>query len=567
MRIFVIGLGGAGCRIADMLYGQDRRFSAPACVEAIAVDGDADALNRLSRIPIEKRIYFPHVSVNTDDITTDITIDEIVTLLHNLDTGDKDAILVVTGAGGTMSGLSVPIIERIRTTVVEPVFGLVTLPRVEEGREISANAAEDIDRLMPLLEGVILFDNEKLGTPLGPPRTTPIKKSFVPNPLKKQSPREPEDPGSLMRGINSGIARSIGLLLRAGETVHGGEIETGEVVLDAGEILNTIRGMGFIAIGIASADTSPPGEFHIPQIVRPTARHVETGHSKAERLIDIAKSAVYEKISVPCDLTSAQKALILVAGPAHEISMKGFMTVRKWIDRSIAGTELRSGDYPVKSTHHLAVIVILAGLSGIQRIEQIRSIRDEYSHENPGWRADTREKARKHAGISKYGNVQGKNYPVTPAPGARTTSILARIPGFPRTKPGSAGEKPGDSCEAPKPGTKQETTPEPVPAILDIKPVQSGPESHVADHPVPGYKADTGFDPATRVPGATRSIAAEKNTVPEGSRTATSPSGSTGVVTPMQGQGDVARPDLASVVARAREDLKKTDTTQEKSDL
>jgi len=539
-------------------------------VEAIAVDRDADALNHLSRIPVEKRIYFPHVSVNTDDITTDITIDEIVTLLHNLDTGDKDAILVATGAGGTMAGLSVPIIDRIRTTVVEPVFGLVTLPRVEEGREVSANAAEDIDRLMPLLEGVILFDNEKLGTPQGQPRT-PSKKSFVPNPLKKQPPREPEDPGSLMRGINSGIARTIGLLLRAGEIGHGGEIETGEIVLDAGEILNTIRGMGFIAIGTASADTNPPGEFHIPQIVRPTARHVETGHSKAERLIDLAKNAVYEKISVPCDLTSAQKALILVAGPAHEISMKGFMTVRKWIDRSIAGTELRSGDYPVKSTHHLAVIVILAGLSNIQRIEQIRSIRDEYSHENPGWRADTREKASKHAGISKYGNLHGKNDPVTPAPGSRTTSILARIPGFSHTKTGSAGEKQGDSRPVPKPpqspGSGQKTPPEPVPASLNIRPVQDVPEPHVADPRVPGYKYDTGFDAATRVPAAIRSTAAEKNTVPEGSRTATSPSGSPGFGSPMPGQGDGAKADLASVVARAREDLKKTDNTQENSDL
>ncbi len=37
-------------------------------------------------------------------------------------------------------------------------------------------------------------------------------------------------------------------------------------------------------------------------------------------------------------MTSAHKALILIAGPSHELSLKGYMTVRKWIDRSIAGS-------------------------------------------------------------------------------------------------------------------------------------------------------------------------------------------------------------------------------------
>ncbi len=114
MRIFAIGLGGAGCRIADTLYGQDHQFSKVSCVEAIAIDRDAGTLNHLAHIPPGKRIYFPPVSLQTDDITDDITTDEIINLLHNLDTGDKDAIILCTGAGGTMAGLGVAILEKIR---------------------------------------------------------------------------------------------------------------------------------------------------------------------------------------------------------------------------------------------------------------------------------------------------------------------------------------------------------------------------------------------------------------------------------------------------------------------
>jgi cell division GTPase FtsZ len=51
-------------------------------------------------------------------------------------------------------------------------------------------------------------------------------------------------------------------------------------------------------------------------------------------------------ISAYCDFTTAKKALILLSGPEDELSMKGYMAVRKWIDESIAGYEMRAGDIP-----------------------------------------------------------------------------------------------------------------------------------------------------------------------------------------------------------------------------
>ncbi len=275
-----------------------------------------------------------------------------------------------------------PYWKRSGTTVVEPVFGLVTLPALAEGKRTSAKAAQDIDRLLPLVEGIILFDNEKRSghAAADNEKLKPTNQKY--SPLAKTGPAD--DKRMMYKSRNTDIARHLGLLLRAGEISEGGEIETGEVVLDAGEILNTIRGMGFIAIGYAAAKTMDE-KFHIGSLFRHTGTQVESGHKKAERLVDLAKEAVYEKISVPCDLTSAEKALILVAGPTQAISMKGLMTVRKWIDRSIAGMEMRSGDYPVKNTRYIAIIIILAGLSNIPRIKEIRAIRGDYDIENPGW--------------------------------------------------------------------------------------------------------------------------------------------------------------------------------------
>jgi hypothetical protein len=56
--------------------------------------------------------------------------------------------------------------------------------------------------------------------------------------------------------------------------------------------------------------------------------------------------------------------------------MRGFQTVRKWIDRSITGIEMRSGDYPVKNTRYIGIIIVLAGLKNVPRIEELHTLYD-----------------------------------------------------------------------------------------------------------------------------------------------------------------------------------------------
>jgi hypothetical protein len=75
--------------------------------------------------------------------------------------------------------------------------------------------------------------------------------------------------------------------------------------------------------------------------------------------------------------------------------MKGYMTVRKWIDRSIAGLETRSGDYPVTSTRFVAIIVMLTGLKNIPRIDELKQIRAQYNKRLAGEKAEQEEPASK----------------------------------------------------------------------------------------------------------------------------------------------------------------------------
>jgi len=382
MRILAIGLGGAGCRIANSLYAVDRRSSNVACVKAFAVDVDDITLSQLKGLPENSKIYFPALDPGPADAmgesaqTATIDIGEVISRVQNVDHGETDAIFICCGLGGSLVDVAPHIIAALRNSVVEPIFGLVTLPCLAEGERKSIKAADDIDMLSSLLDGIILFDNETWFKKIRSQKSTLAKKekSFAEKMgfVKEQPALSPTLATYLL--LNDAIVKRISLILRAGEFKADGGLELAEVVLDSGEVLNTMKGMGFITIGYA-VEHIPSDPMSFLSWLRPAAISADHHNKRASRLVELAKQAIYHEISTPCDMTSAHKALILIAGPSHELSLKGFMTVRKWIDRSIAGLETRSGDYPVMNTQNVAIIIMLSGLENIPRIDEIRGIR------------------------------------------------------------------------------------------------------------------------------------------------------------------------------------------------
>jgi tubulin-like protein CetZ len=385
MRVLAIGLGGAGCRIVNSLYATDRRSSKVACVQALAIDVNSDTLAQLGSLPDNAKLFFPpidpdlHPESNGDTQTATIDIGEIVSRVQNFESGETDAIFVCCGLGGSMVDVAPHIIASLRSTTAEPIFGLITLPCLAEGERRSAKAADDIEMLSPLLDGIILFDNETWYKKTKALRSTLVKKEKGLTEklgFKKSEPDiSPELATYLL--LNEAVVKRISLILRAGEFKADGGLDLAEVVLDSGEVLNTMKGMGFITIGYA-VERLPHHPLSFLTSWYPTGLFPDAHKIKASRIVDLAKQAIYHEISTPCDITSAHKALILIAGPTHELSMKGFMTVRKWIDRSIAGLETRSGDYPVMNTKNVAIIIMLSGLENIPRITELREIQNQY---------------------------------------------------------------------------------------------------------------------------------------------------------------------------------------------
>ncbi|MCP1714238.1 cell division GTPase FtsZ [Methanocalculus alkaliphilus] len=399
MKALIIGLGGAGSRIADVLADHDRR-SGTHSIEAIAIDTDYESINNLRTIPHTQRIVLPSLHVSSSGKESEILdIAEVIGHIQRCNTIEIDAIVICTGLGGKLAH-SVPlIVEKIRGSFFEPVFVILTLPFRSEGKMVAARAADQIEMIEGVVDGCILFDNEtwykKIATEmLRLERTTDDQHS---GDAEEEIPEERIDgftlnPRDRNNILNERLARRFGLLLRAGEFVENGK-PVAEVVLDAGEVLNTLKGMGMAAIGYAT-ELVPRDNFGFLRRFTKGYNVYEDGHKRAARIVELSKRAIYQEISVPCDLTSANKALVLIAGPSDEISMKGFQNVRKWVDRSIAGLEMRAGDYPVLSTKYVGVIIVLAGIKNIPRINEIKEMRDIYIEEE-------REERERQEGLSK----------------------------------------------------------------------------------------------------------------------------------------------------------------------
>lgn len=240
MRILAIGLGGAGCRIVDRLYATDRRSSKVECIQALAVDVDGPGLGQLKGLPERAKIAFSALETGMPDrygsneATATIDIEEIVSKVQTIEAGENDAIFVCCGLGGSMADLLPHVVAGLRSTVVEPIFGLVTLPCLAEGARRSSKAADDIDALQPLLDGIILFDNETWYKKIRAEKAHLLKKErgFA----EKIGLKKEEEPISPVLAtyalLNDAIVRRISLILRAGEFRADGGIDLAEVVLD-----------------------------------------------------------------------------------------------------------------------------------------------------------------------------------------------------------------------------------------------------------------------------------------------------------------------------------------------
>ncbi|HJJ45680.1 MAG TPA: tubulin/FtsZ family protein [Methanocorpusculum sp.] len=381
MRALLIGIGGAGSRIVNMLTAHDAKSNVSSVCSYI-FDADRELLDAMKAVDAKKRFLLSPIMLNGDDFSkgTDFDVGNLSAYIES-NVIEVDAVFVCAGLGGRMAEAVPEILHHLNKVFTDPVFTILTLPARSEGVRVSARAAAELEEIRKEANASILFDNETWMVRLEEERAVKIAKE-----LEKEGGDGVVSRQSVKLSIadaadelNELLVRRVELLLRAGEITENG-LETAEAVLDAGEVLNTLLNTDIVSIGYA-AERIPRNLLGFFNRFRMEKYLLEEGEKRTARIAELAKRAVYEEVSVPCDLTTADKALILITGPSDELSMKGFQTIRRWIDRSIKGLEMRAGDYPVHSTRDVAVIVVLAGIENVPRIAELNEIRSSFEEE------------------------------------------------------------------------------------------------------------------------------------------------------------------------------------------
>jgi cell division protein FtsZ len=146
-RIKVVGVGGGGCRIAELI-AQENLYG----VDVIAVDTYAPALNKLT---IQRQVLMDR-EISYQD-----------TLYEALD--HTEQIVLVAGMGGGTGPSKLLEVVQVTKELGIPTSALVTRPFTFEGPEREAIAKRSIRKLKTLVDPLIVLPNDRL-TPFLPPQ-------------------------------------------------------------------------------------------------------------------------------------------------------------------------------------------------------------------------------------------------------------------------------------------------------------------------------------------------------------------------------------------------------------
>jgi cell division GTPase FtsZ len=367
MRVFFIGFGQAGGKIVDMFIEQDRKLGTNS-FRGIAVNTARTDLMGLKNIEMRDRILIGQTMVKGHGVGTDnvtgarVTADEIDSIISAIDvrgTHDVDAFVIVAGlGGGTGSGGSPVLARHLKRIYREPVYALGIIPAPEEGRLYSYNAARSLTTLVNEADNTFIFDNSAWKN-------------------------EGESVKGAFQRLNNEVVRRFGVLFRAGEVSKMG---VGEMVVDSSEIINTLRGGGITSVGYAISEVMSKQTKKQRGIIRgikdkfcgkrEANEEVLMGEDKSAKIVSLVRRAMLGRLTLPCDYSTAERALVLLAGPPDEMDRKGVEKAKSWVEENIAGVEVRGGDYPVNS-EYVAAVVMLATVGNAPRIKELLDIAKE----------------------------------------------------------------------------------------------------------------------------------------------------------------------------------------------
>ncbi|WP_202320470.1 tubulin/FtsZ family protein [Archaeoglobus neptunius] len=367
MRFFIIGFGQAGGKILDLFIENEKRRGSNIRMRWLAVNSARTDLMGLKHVPVQDRILIGQTIVKGHGVGTDnklgarVAQEDIENILNAIDergTHDMDAFLIIAGLGGGTGSGGAPVLAKYLSEMYsEPVYAVGILPAPEEGKLYSLNAARSMISILKYVDNLILVDNGAWKF-----EGTSLRESFA--------------------KINEEIVRRLAILARAGEPIE--EDIVGEMVVDSSEVVNTLRGGGISSIGYATtlAQVAEKKKKGFRLFGRKEEEEIEAlENDKPMKIATLVRRAALGRLTIPCNIRSAERALVLVAGPPEHLDRKGLEKAKIWLEEQIAGVEVRAGDYPTRKTKYVAALVVLANVTDIPRVKELQRLAAEAKEE------------------------------------------------------------------------------------------------------------------------------------------------------------------------------------------
>lgn len=355
MRLAVVGVGSAGSRIANRIVGVEQSSGRHLCNDnSLLIDSEETEFDTRTYVPADRRLVIGdvHREVNaqgTDgdpDLGAEIATDdrhEIIREFDSIDFQAVDGAIVAAGlGGGTGSGAGAVVLEALQSVIDKPVYALGVLPEESEGDTAAWTAARGLQSFVNEADNVIVFDNEAWQ----------------------------EGDGDDYAGSNLALARRIVTLFAAGEFDSRAMPENR---MDPSDIMRTLETGGISSIGYAATDVPRGWRAWLARL-----RALWNGDSaddpatEAARINNLVRRAARSRLTLPCAIDSAERALIMFSGPSRELSRKGFESGRYWLEQEADTVDVMAGDEPHKSSSELTATVLLSNVTDVPRIEAMQ---------------------------------------------------------------------------------------------------------------------------------------------------------------------------------------------------
>jgi len=393
MKLSLFGVGDAGTRLVDELLQAEvetgRNFTDG---NVLAFNTAAEAFGETDALPEERQILIgdTHSAVNqyveldadgpdTDaasattrdnspgvagdpELGAEVADDELPEIRRALDLVDDtevDAAMVVAGfGGGTGCGVGSVLVEELKSIYEIPVYVLGALPAAEESDERAHTAARAVRTFVPLADAVLPIDNESWA------RST--------QPLAEQYDE-----------INEMVATRVLSLFAAGESDPA---TVSEMRIDPADVMRTLDVGGLSSIGHATIEVDTSDEGLLARLLQLLGLAEETPDTQtdAATIKRLVRSALNSKLTLPCDIESTDRVLVILSGPPADISRKGFETGRYLLEEETGTVEVLAGDEPLPNASEITATVLFSNVTDVSRIDELQERAVAYQREQDG---------------------------------------------------------------------------------------------------------------------------------------------------------------------------------------